>query len=325
MIGHVSVSYPTTRLLSARIAQTAAALVLGIACLSTQSNAADTPPLRVAFPSGMNGQIVVTMDKAGIAKKAGLNATFTPFQYGPPMMEALAAGSIDAVVTSLMPVTSYSAKVPGDVKIVAMLGNSSHSLMVAKDSPIMKPAHLAGKKLGVSFRSDSHLDTLVWVKDQKLDGKVELVNVPPAELATALKNKSIDAIVIRQPQVLRLQEQAGARILHTWPFRFVSIVKTKFINEHPEAIVLYLKSLKESLFYISQNQKQAADWFGAHLRMDPKVVMAVSKDDPNYDAKKLSDIDVSVTPAAKAMLSKWADDSYTYKMIRSKVDTGKLF
>ena len=51
----------------------------------------------------MNGQIVVAMDKAGIAQKDGLDAEFTSFQYGPPMMEGLAAGSIDAVVTSLMP------------------------------------------------------------------------------------------------------------------------------------------------------------------------------------------------------------------------------
>ena len=46
--------------------------------------------------------------------------------------------------------------------------------------------------------------------------------------------------------MLRLQEQAGARILHTWPFRFVSIVKTKFIDEHPEAVKKYIASLQDS-------------------------------------------------------------------------------
>ena len=38
----------------------------------------------------MNGQLVVTMEKAGIGQKNGLNAQFASFQYGPPMMEALA-------------------------------------------------------------------------------------------------------------------------------------------------------------------------------------------------------------------------------------------
>ena len=237
--------------------------MLAIASMTATANAEDAP-IRIAFPSGMNGQIVVTMEKAGIAKKNGLNAKFIAFQYGPPMMEALAAGSVDAVVTSLMPVTSYSTKFPGDVKIVAMLGNSSHSLMVGKNSPVKKPADLVGKNLGVSFGSDSHLDTLVWLRDSKLAGKIKLINVAPAELATTLNNNSVDAIVIRQPQVLRLQELSGARILHTWPFRFVSIVKTKFITEHPEEYKKYLKSLHDALYYISQNQSQAAKWFGAH-------------------------------------------------------------
>jgi ABC-type nitrate/sulfonate/bicarbonate transport system substrate-binding protein len=286
---------------------------------------AASPPIHIAFPSGMNGQIVITMEKAEIAKKNGLDASFTSFQYGPPMMEALAANAIDAVVTSLMPVTTYASKIPGDVEIVAMLGHSSYSLLVAADSPIKNAADLAGHAVGVSFGSDSHLDTLVWLKDNNLGEKVKLINVSPEDLAPALTNKSVDAIVIRQPQVLRLQEQSGARILQTWPFRFVSIVKTKFIVEHPEAYAQYIKSLHETLFYIAQNHEQAAAWFGAYLRVDPKVVMAVSQEDPNYAAAKLSDIDMATTPAARALVAKWAADAYANKMIRNPVDIGKLF
>jgi sulfonate transport system substrate-binding protein len=315
----------TVKRLVATSTQSVLALALMIAGSATSPVLAEDAPMRISFPSGMNGQIVVVMDKAGIAKKNGLNATFTSFQYGPPMMEALAAGSIDAVVTSLMPITSYASRLPGDVKVVAMLGHSSHSLMVGRDSRVKAVSDLAGLKLAVSFGSDSHLDTLVWLKDVGLDSKIELVNVSPAELPTALANQSVDAIVIRQPQVLRLQEQSGARILHTWPFRFLSIVKARYIAEQPKAVTQYLKSLRESLLFIAQNQQQAATWFGAHLRIDPKVVMTVSKEDANYSAKSLADIDVSVTPAARALVSKWAVDAHAYKMIRRPVDLNMLF
>jgi ABC-type nitrate/sulfonate/bicarbonate transport system substrate-binding protein len=300
-------------------------LVVAIVVASLQTSWAEESSIRIAYPSGMNGQIVVTMEKAGIAKGHGLDAAFTEFQYGPPMMEALAGGSLDAVVTSLMPVTTYASKIPGDVKIVAMLGHSSHSLIVAKESPDQTPADLAGQNVGVSFGSDSHLDTLVWLKDQNLLSKVNLVNIAPDELVASLANKSVDAIVIRQPQVLLFQQRTGARILNTWPFRFVSIVKTKFIEQEPAAYEKYLESLRESLFYIAQNQQQTATWFGAALRMDPNVVMAVSKEDSNYDAKSLADVDISVTPAARAMVTKWTDDAYANKMIKNKVDIGKLF
>src|SRR5882672_4379274 len=147
--------------------RSAAAAVLVSVCGAGVASAQEGR-MRIAFPSGMNGQIIVTMEKAKIAEKNGLAAQFASFQYGPPMMEALAAGSIDAVVTSLMPVTSYASKLPGDVKVVAMLGHSSHSLLVAKDGGVTTSEGLAGRKLGVSFGSDSHLDALVWIKERNL-------------------------------------------------------------------------------------------------------------------------------------------------------------
>jgi len=51
----------------------------------------------------------------------------------------------------------------------------------------------------------------------------------------------------------------------------------------------------------------------------------VSKDDPNYGAKALSDIDVSLTPVVRTTIAKWTDDAYVNKMVRAKVDLGKLF
>ena len=301
------------------------ALFLGAAACSAPTARASSPVMRIAFPSGMNGQIVVTMEKAGIAEQSGFKAEFNSFQYGPPMMEALAAGSIDAVVTSLMPVTAYAAKIPGDIKIVAMVGQSSHSLMVDNSSGIAGPEALAGKKLGVSFGSDSHLDTLVWLKEIGLSDKVSLVNIAPAELATALANKSVDAIVIRQPQVLRLQEQSGAKIIHSWPFRFVSIVKTKFIAEHPQEVEKYLAALRRAILFIAQNHQKSADWFGEYLRTDPAIIQTVSKDDPFYAATDLDQVDISVKPADRALIGKWASDAFEQKMIKRQLDLESLF
>ncbi len=300
-------------------------VVAGLLGMLAHGRAADSGPrIRIAFPSGMNGQIVVAMDKAGIARKHGLDAEFTSFQYGPPMMEGLAAGSIDAVVTSLMPVTSYAAKIPGDVRIVAMVGRSSHSLMVGKDSAVDAAAALAGRKVGVSFGSDSHLDTLVWLRENSLAGKVTLVNIAPTELATALANHSVDAIVIRQPQVARLQEQAGARILQSWPFHFVAIVKTKFMKEHPEAVANFLAALQDAIFFVAQNPEQSAAWFAEYLRTDAAIIRKVSGEDPNYAARSLGQIDLSVTPADRTMIAKWAADAYAERMIKMKLDTGAL-
>jgi sulfonate transport system substrate-binding protein len=293
-----------------------------LACAHPAS--ADDVPIRIAFPSGMNAQVVIAMQKAAIAEKAGLKPEYTAFQYGPPMMEALASGALDAVVTSLMPVTSYAAKVPGDVKIVAMVGQSSHSLLVAKDSAISTAGALAGKTIGVSYSSDSHLDLLIWLKEQNLSGKVSLANVEPAELAASLASKSVDAIVIRQPQVLRLQEQTGAKSLHTWPFRFVSILRTKFIADHPNKAAAYVAALREAVAYVAQNHDRSAKWFAEALRTDPSIIERVSGDDPFYNGDPAR-IDISVKPSDRALIAKWADDAFVQGMIKKKVDLDLLF
>lgn len=315
-----------TLICRSRLAANLALLSIAAACVLAWAHpaGADDVPIRIAFPSGMNAQVVIAMQKAGIAEKAGLKPEYTAFQYGPPMMEALASGALDAVVTSLMPVTSYASKVPGDIKIVAMVGQSSHSLLVAKDSGIAGAGALAGKTIGVSFGSDSHLDLLIWLKEQNLSGKVSLVNVEPAELAPSLASKSVDAVVIRQPQVARLQEQTGARLLHTWPFRFVSILRTKFIADHPKEAAAYLAALREAVAYVAQNHDQAAKWFGAYLRTDPSLIEQVSVDDPSYNSDPAR-IDISVKPSDRALIAKWSEDALAQGMIKKKLDVDLLF
>src|SRR5690606_18788498 len=89
---------------------------------------ADTP-VRIAYPSGLNGQIALVADKAGIATRNGLQAQFNLFQNGPPMMEALASGNVDVVVTSYQPFTTFRLKQPDAVTVIAQLGHSSYALV----------------------------------------------------------------------------------------------------------------------------------------------------------------------------------------------------
>jgi ABC-type nitrate/sulfonate/bicarbonate transport system substrate-binding protein len=62
-----------------------------------QTSWAEDVKIRIGYPSGMNGQVPVVLDKAGIAAKHHLIAEFTSFQYGPPMMEGLVSDKLDAV------------------------------------------------------------------------------------------------------------------------------------------------------------------------------------------------------------------------------------
>jgi len=127
--------------------------------ISSFAFAADIP-VRFGYPSGANGQLAKVLEQAKIPEKHGIAGEYTFFQYGPPLLEALAAGQIDVVFTSLVPTASYLAKQPGQLTIIAQPGSTPHSLVVRSDSPIQQLTDFRGKKIGVSLRTESHLDLL---------------------------------------------------------------------------------------------------------------------------------------------------------------------
>lgn len=303
-------------------------LLLGLlAILTTHAAAvAEDAKIRIGYPSGMNGQVPVVLDKAGIAAKHQLAAEFIGFQYGPPMMEGLASGQLDAVVTSPLPPFALSTKIPGSVKFVASLGHSSHSLLVPKDSPSQSITDLKGRKIGVSFKSESHLDLLIALKDAGLDAKtdVQLVNLQPNELPAALEKGLVDSVVIRQPQTLRLEETLGARRIFTWPFRFASIVRAEYLAKNPDAVKRYIEALKDAVLFIANDPDQAAVWFGEAQRIDPSVIKHLGTENPLYSIKRREDISIEVDGDFRKILDERAAAAQAYGFIKSEIDVPSL-
>jgi len=301
-------------------------LAVGVlSAIATQAVAEDAK-IRIGYPSGMNGQVPVVLEKAGIAPKHHLAAEFTGFQYGPPMMEGLASGQLDAVVTSFLPPFNLSAKLPGSIKFVATLGQSSHSLIVPRESPAKTLVDLKGKKIGLSLNSESHLDLIISLKESGLDDKTdfELVNLQPNELPAALEKGLVDAVLIRQPQTLRLEEGVGAKRVHTWPFRFTSIVRTEYLTSNPEAVKNYIEALKDAVLYIATNPEQAATWFAESQRLDPSVVKKLATENPLYAAKKREDIHIEVDDAFKKLIAERLEAATKYGLVKTKIESASL-
>lgn len=313
-----------SRLLTLALGAIASGLI-GTATLVGAAHAQD-PKIRIGYPSGMNGQVPVVLQKAGLAAKHQLDAEFTGFQYGPPMMEGLVSGQLDAVVTSFLPPFSLSAKAPGTVKFIAKLGQSSHSLLVPKDSPVKEIADLKGRKIGASFNSESHLDLLLLLKEKGLDSKtdVELVNLQPGELPGAFEKGLVDAVVIRQPQTLRLEQNLGARNIHKWPFPFTAIVRSEYLASNPEAVARLLEALKDAVFHIASWPDESATWFAEALRIDPAIVKSLSGENPLYAVKSRNEIKIEVDDAFKELLAQRLEAATSYGFVKGKVDGATL-
>jgi ABC-type nitrate/sulfonate/bicarbonate transport system substrate-binding protein len=280
--------------------------------------------VRIAYPSGMNGLYATVMERAGLAKKHGLDAEVAFFQFGPPMMEAMASGAVDVVITSLMPVTSFLSQQPGRATVIAQLGqfNTSHSLMVPKGSPLAGLKDLAGKRIAVSYSTDSHVDLLAALRNAGLDAAkdVRLLNTPPQELMLSLSQNFSDAILIRQPQVNRMEAQFGARVIQTWPIWYIVIARNDFLQKNPEARARVLAALRESMLYTSLNKEQVSVWFGERLRLDAKVVLEVFAEDKAFGKfTRIDQINVDLTPPIRKTLEDWFKLSLEFGLIKQPV------
>lgn len=312
---------PTLR----RAIQAVAAVLSGALAIQSAAHAEDVA-IRIGYPTGISAEVPIVMEKAGIAAKHQLAATFTGFQYGPPMMEGLASDQLDVVVTSFIPPFTLASKAPGSVKFVATLGQSTYALLVVKDSAAKSIGDLKDRKIGVSFNSESHLDLLIALKDSGIDAKsgVQLVNLQPGELPAALEKGLVDAVVIRQPQVLRLQESLGAKIIHSWPFRFTTVVRTKFLASHPDAVKNYIEALKDTVLFIATNSDQASKWFGEVQRIDPSVVKRVADENPLFAVKRREDIKIEVDDGFKTLLNQRLAEATAQGFVKSKIEAADL-
>ncbi len=181
---------------------------------------------------------------------------------------------------------------------------------------------LKGKRIAVSFGTDSHQDLLGSLRSAGIDPAkdVKLLNTPPNELLLALSQNFAEAILIRQPQVLRLQQQFGAKIVQTWPFRFLSIMRTEYLVKNPGAQARYLDALRESVLWTANNPDQASIWFGERLRLDPAIVRKISNEDPQFiKISKAGDIPLAISPEFQKSLEAWFKQSLDFGLIREPV------
>jgi sulfonate transport system substrate-binding protein len=140
------------------------------------------------------------------------------FPFGPPEIEAVAAGQVD-VGTDIgdVPPINGAAKDLG-FKVVAALvppsfKQAGNYLVVPKGSSIRSAKDLKGKSVGVPFGSSAHGFLLNLVKSVGLSPtNVKFVNLVPAALQPAFASGKVDAIAIWNP-LAAIDIEQGAKAI----------------------------------------------------------------------------------------------------------------
>ena len=199
-----------------------------------------------------------TKDGDGLRFKALKFASFAE------MAEALRNNQIQAAFM-IAPLAIVLRQQGEDVKII-YIGNRHESTLVArKDLYVKQLSDLSGKTLAVPMRYSGHnLSILQLMEDTGLVGKINVVEMNPPDMASALATGSLDAYYVGEPFAAQTLKSGDAQLLNyvedVWPNFIcnVVLVRNDFIENDPEIVQLLVQGAARSGVWADINYREAA-------------------------------------------------------------------
>lgn len=247
---------------------------LGLTACSSQTNTSGKTTVTLGyFPNLTHAPALVGVSKGLFASALGDAAELktVTFNAGPAAIEALNAGSVDIAFVGPNPtITGYTQSKGQSLRVIAGAAANGASLVVRKG--ITKASELAGTKLATPQLGNTQDVALrYWLKQQGYETTTEgggAVSILPQDNATALQafaSGQIDGAWVPEPWATRLVAEGGGHVLvneaDLWPSKkFVVtnvIVRTAFLQQHPDQVKAVLSGLLESLDYINSNPTEA--------------------------------------------------------------------
>ncbi len=231
-------------------------------------------------------------------QEIGVSVVWTDFESGPPMNESFAAGQQDIGVIGDVPAVSAIVAGQKNVYIAAAEGGPSYGMLVADDSGIDSVADLKGKKIGLTIGSTAQNLTEKLLSNAGLDynSDVEIINISTGEAQIVLTNHNVEAVVIWEPNVSRLDAMDGIHLLTDggdigFPGMNVVFARKDFVDNNPDIVKAYLEQYWRATKAYAENPDAYAEMLSTYFNLDPQLIaQAASK--YNY-VLQFSDEDVA--------------------------------
>ncbi|MFC3265745.1 ABC transporter substrate-binding protein [Camelimonas abortus] len=258
-----------------------------LAGVAGQARAAETPA-RIGYIPVIGAAPVVVADREGWLREAGVKPSFTVFESGPNMIQALASGTIDVYVAGVAPLAVARAK-GLDVKVVAATAIEEMTVMAG---PKLAPHFEGGRTPAEAFRAfrekegrparlatqppGSVPDTTLrhWLTRVNAVDSADYEIVPMGIDATqqALLAGAVDGATVREPAdtIISARNPAikivalGGEMFPTQPGTVIG-VSGRFLREHPEAVLALVKANIRGVKFIREAPAKAAPHIGAVL------------------------------------------------------------
>jgi len=274
--------------------------------------------LNVGDQKGTGAEAVLSA--AGLLNTLPFKVNWSDFTSGPPMLEAMASGSVDIGGVGDAP-PAFAASGGEAVEIVGArtTNGDQDALVVPKGSPITSLSQLKGKKIAYGSGSSGNYNLLTVLNKASLTTKdVTLVNLQPAEALAAFTSGSVAAWDIWPPYVQQVVAQDGARVLaqgsqYGNPYSFEVASKAAVANpEKAAAIKVYLATLDKAYVWTATHPTAWATAWAKASGLPTSIMDTAAKVDANTPAQ--------ITSSTISAEQNLANQFYAAGLIPNKVD-----
>lgn len=263
-----------------RTALTALATLVA-AALTAGAALAQPAPVRIGVIPVIGAAPIFVANGEGGLKQAGLNPTFTTFESGPNMIQALASGTIDVYVAGIAPLAVARTK-NIDVRVVAATAVEE---MVFVAGPKLAPYFAAAADKAEAFRQfkakegrparlatqppgsvpNTTLQHWLWTvaKADKADAQIVAMGIDATQ--QALLAGAVDGASIREPALTIVQARnpaikllaTGAEMFPDQPGTVVA-VSGAFADKNPAAVQGLVDALVKATETLKTDPDKAA-------------------------------------------------------------------
>jgi len=158
-------------------------------------------------------------------------------------------------------------------------GPARQVLLVRKDAPYKRLEDLKGKKIGLTKGSTDEIALEASFAKRGLRWEdFEIKDLKPAEKPVALQLGHVEAIEAWEPiPSIIVVKGIGRRLLNAHgdipDIVGVVIANNKFLEEHSEEVVLFLRALHEAAQWAQENPDKMVDFLNKELGLDRKVLI----------------------------------------------------
>jgi sulfonate transport system substrate-binding protein len=238
--------------------------------------------LRLAVHGSLMGAPDVIAIREGYFKDAGLDVDWRRFALGKEGRDAMIAGAIDVNATAPTPfLIGLDKAVPYTAIGVNSVFCSATHVVVLKSSDFNSVAQLRGKKIGLPKGTITEYVFMTRIAPSfgLKPEDFQVANIPDAkDHIPSLVAKAVEMSTLGEPHSAIGEKDGTIRIIENFckydPMPFMLTATNKIIQEHPDAVVGYLRGWLRAIKLLKEEPKKAAAIYAEEQRSLGRTVDA---------------------------------------------------